>query len=274
MDKSTDHLQLGQKAAAWNNVAKEYNAALPVSQSKSTQQLKRAWEYIRNRVKKTNSSYIRKCHETGGGPCPTPPKLDELTLLAESVMQNDLQPALEQLDSVDVESGLEGINCTVGTDGTLQFEASDGELEEYGLARIEEELPSLVDEAVHGQSSKSCTTNSTTTATSRGSSFTTPSRGSSPATVSGCVSVKNKIQRKRKRSDAKSEAIKKLRLEQTAHRERISSVLETEVRKVSNKACEFMDGILECCRMITTAVVKKIEECPPETVLKNIKNFQ
>ncbi|KAK3892027.1 hypothetical protein Pcinc_004116 [Petrolisthes cinctipes] len=86
MDKSTDHLQLGQKAAAWNNVAKEYNAAFPVSQSKSTQQLKRAWEYIRNRVKKTNSSYIRKCHETGGGPCPTPSKLDELTLLAESVM--------------------------------------------------------------------------------------------------------------------------------------------------------------------------------------------
>ncbi|KAK3889762.1 hypothetical protein Pcinc_006325 [Petrolisthes cinctipes] len=126
MDKSADHLHLGQKAAAWNNVAKEFNAAFPVSLSKSTQQLKRAWEYIRNRVKKTNSSYIRKCHETSGGPCPTPPKLDELTLLAESVMQNDLQPALEQLDSVDVESGLEGINCTVGTDGTLQFEASDG----------------------------------------------------------------------------------------------------------------------------------------------------
>ncbi|KAK3878787.1 hypothetical protein Pcinc_016598 [Petrolisthes cinctipes] len=226
------------------------------------------------RVKKTNSSYIRKCHETGGGPCPTPPKLDELTLLAESVMQNDLQPALEQLDSVDVESCLEGINCTVGTDGTLQFEASDGELEELGLARIEEKLPSLVDEAMHGQSSKSCTTNSTKTATSRGSSFTTPSRGSSPATVSGCVSVKNKIQRKRKISDAKSEAITKLHLEQTAHRERISSVLETELRKVSNKACEFMDGILECCRMITTAVVKKIEECPPEAVLKNIKDFQ
>ncbi|KAK4316356.1 hypothetical protein Pmani_012485 [Petrolisthes manimaculis] len=189
-------------------------------------------------------------------------------------MQNDLQPAREQLDSADVESGLEGIDCTIGTDGTLQFETSDGELEELGLARIEEELPSLVDEAVYGQSSKSCTTNSTTTATSRASNFTTPSRDSSPATVSGCVSVKNKIQRKRKLSDGKSEAIKKMRLEQAAHRERVSSVLETEVRKVSNKACEFMDGILECCRMITTAVVKKIEECPPEAVLKNIKDFQ
>lgn len=49
MDKSTDHLQLGQKASAWERVTKEYNAAFPLSQPKSTVQLKRAWEYIRNR---------------------------------------------------------------------------------------------------------------------------------------------------------------------------------------------------------------------------------
>ncbi|KAK3884666.1 hypothetical protein Pcinc_011080 [Petrolisthes cinctipes] len=172
-------------------------------------------------------------HKTGGGPPLTPPKPDELTLLAESVMQSDLQPALKQLDSAGVENGLERtLNCTKG--------------EELSISHLEEELPRLVAVDEHGAGSSSTTnTNTTTTATS--SEYLTPStcRCISPVTASGSVGEQKKIERKREIANEKSQAVKKLRLEQTAQREKISNVLETEIKKVSEKACQFMDDLLE-----------------------------
>ncbi|KAK4303885.1 hypothetical protein Pmani_024135 [Petrolisthes manimaculis] len=131
LNKSSDHFKLGQKAAAWEKVTKDYNTAFPVSQAKSTMQLKRAWEYIQNRVKKIQSTYIRKCHITGGGPPPTPPKPDELTLLAESIMENDLQPAKEQLDTEDIDSGLQLLkdDGTFTGEDTVVIDIPEGDME-------------------------------------------------------------------------------------------------------------------------------------------------
>lgn len=84
--------------------------------------------------------------------------------------------------------------------------------------------------------------------------------------------LRKKIQRKRKIVEAKSEAIKKLRLEQTTNREKMSNIIETEVKRVTDKAIQFMDGVMECCRMVSAALVKKIEECPPAEVVSHLKN--
>lgn len=143
------------------------------------------------------------------------------------------------------------------------------EVEELGLSQLEEDLPMLVDadEPLENSSSNSI---NTPTVASTSSEYSTSSNNSSPITENGSVAVQKKKKRKRKISQEKSDAIKKLKHEQTAQREKIASVIETEVKKVSDTACRFMDGILDCCNRLTDALIKKIEECPSETVVRHL----
>lgn len=54
----------------------------------------------------------------------------------------------------------------------------------------------------------------------------------------------------------------------------MSTVMESEMKRVADKTCQFMDGVLECFRMVIVALVQKIEECPPEAVVSDMENFQ
>ncbi|KAK4307945.1 hypothetical protein Pmani_020337 [Petrolisthes manimaculis] len=214
-------------------------------------QLKRAWEYIRNRVKKIQSTYIRKCHITGGGPPPTPPKPDELTLLAESIMENDLQLAKEQLDIDDIDSGLQLLkdDGTFTGEDTVVIDIPEGDVEMLvfspsGKVPMEQEslllqdLSTIIAEEDHVESSS-----------------TLPSTSSSSPVMDN-NSVKKKIQRKRKISYEKSVALKKLKFDQTVQKEKTANILEQETKKVSDKAVEFLDGTLQCVFRITDAVFR------------------
>lgn len=249
VEKNSDHLKLGKKASAWEKITSDYNAYFPISQPKSTAQLKRSWEYIRNMVKKNKSKYIRDCHKTGGGPPPTPPEPDELTLLAETVMGNDLQPAEEQMDSEDVEHGINILtsNLAPGDDEVVILDVTAPEVfsaspsntnlgQNVILDMPSEDFLELEDP---GESS-------------------TTSPSTSPAMLDLNSSVSGKVQCKRKMSISRSWAMKKLRFDQTMQRERTAQVLETQAGLVAQKAVEFLDGALDCLRKITDVVVKKL----------------
>ncbi|KAK4317996.1 hypothetical protein Pmani_010950 [Petrolisthes manimaculis] len=170
------------------------------------------------RVKKIQSTYIRKCHITGGGPPPTPPKPDELTLLAESIMENDLQPAKEQLDTEDIDSGLQLLkdDGTFTGEDTVVIDIPEGDMEMLsfspsGKVPMEQEslllqdLSTIIAKEDHVESSS-----------------TLPSTSSS------------------------------------SPREKTANILEQETKKVSDKAVEFLDGTLQCVFRITDAVVKTL----------------
>ena len=49
LDKKTDHGSIDKKRKAWKQVTDAFNAAYPLAVPKNTTQLKRAWEYTRNK---------------------------------------------------------------------------------------------------------------------------------------------------------------------------------------------------------------------------------
>jgi len=49
LDKSGNYGIISQKKEAWEKIAEGYNIAYPLAEPKTAQQLKRAWEYLRNK---------------------------------------------------------------------------------------------------------------------------------------------------------------------------------------------------------------------------------
>nr|XP_045582302.1 myb/SANT-like DNA-binding domain-containing protein 3 isoform X2 [Procambarus clarkii] len=86
-DKSTSFVATSRKATMWQDVAARFNAA--TGYSKSSQQVRKIWENIRNRAKK---EYIRVMQEQGktGGPPSTP--VDTLSSQVLPLIENELEP--------------------------------------------------------------------------------------------------------------------------------------------------------------------------------------
>ncbi|XP_050710712.1 uncharacterized protein LOC126995264 [Eriocheir sinensis] len=103
LDKSDQYYLISKKREAWEKIAENYNAAHPIAEMKTSQQLKRAWEYLRNRVKSDFATYSKKKRQTGGGPPPTPPKYDPLLEAVSSLVKNELLFSEYQYDNTCTE---------------------------------------------------------------------------------------------------------------------------------------------------------------------------
>ncbi|XP_069975053.1 uncharacterized protein [Penaeus vannamei] len=99
LGKMHDPASITKKQEAWEKVTGSFNALYPHLPPRNTSQLKRAFEYIRTKVKKEHSLYIRKRSATGGGPPPTPPRHSPLAAAASLLMENELAYAEKQYDS-------------------------------------------------------------------------------------------------------------------------------------------------------------------------------
>ena len=49
LDKSGNYHMVNKKREVWEKIAAGFNSAHPLAEPKTFQQLKRAWEYLRNR---------------------------------------------------------------------------------------------------------------------------------------------------------------------------------------------------------------------------------
>lgn len=49
LEKKGNYALIQKKKEAWERIAVGYNVAHPIAETKTIQQLKRAWEYIKNR---------------------------------------------------------------------------------------------------------------------------------------------------------------------------------------------------------------------------------
>ncbi|XP_045105100.1 cyclic AMP-dependent transcription factor ATF-5-like [Portunus trituberculatus] len=72
---------------------------IPSLRKKTSLQLKRAWGYLRNKVKVEYASYTKKKFATGGGPPPSPPKLSPLLEATANLISEELELAEFQYDS-------------------------------------------------------------------------------------------------------------------------------------------------------------------------------
>ncbi|XP_076052961.1 uncharacterized protein LOC143032314 [Oratosquilla oratoria] len=124
VDKAGDHDSIAKKKSAWDHVAFQYNLKFSLMEPKTARQLKRAWEYIRNRTKKEFAEYIKKLRESDVGSCPIPPKpLSEVSMVAKSLMYADLQSAVDIIDNADA--------CSIHHDETDPSTVEESPLDYY-----------------------------------------------------------------------------------------------------------------------------------------------
>ncbi|XP_071533208.1 LOW QUALITY PROTEIN: uncharacterized protein [Panulirus ornatus] len=97
-DKTHDVKKIIRKQEAWEELTARFNAIYPM-EVRSTSQLKRAWEYIKKRVKREHSAYVKKWSTACDGPPPTPPMYDELINAAANIMRKDLEYAEYQYNN-------------------------------------------------------------------------------------------------------------------------------------------------------------------------------
>ncbi|KAK8373752.1 hypothetical protein O3P69_014998, partial [Scylla paramamosain] len=71
----------------------------PAERPRTVTQLKRAWEYIRRRVKMNHKKFLHESFKTGGGP-PPKPVTDDFLAVATDALSEELQFADNQLDSL------------------------------------------------------------------------------------------------------------------------------------------------------------------------------
>ncbi|XP_045128652.1 uncharacterized protein LOC123514676 [Portunus trituberculatus] len=99
LDKSGNYSMIAKKQEAWETITKKFNAVHPFAEKKTSLQLKRAWGYLRNKVKVEYASYTKKKFATGGGPPPSPPKLSPLLEATANLISEELELAEFQYDS-------------------------------------------------------------------------------------------------------------------------------------------------------------------------------
>ncbi|XP_045115837.1 uncharacterized protein LOC123507203 [Portunus trituberculatus] len=103
--KPSNYTSILERKAAWETITKNFNVCFSTAEPKNTHQLKKTWEYLKNKVKKDHSRYIRETHQTGGGPPPAPPKpADEVTLIVQLILNNRLPVPDDIFDSEFVEA--------------------------------------------------------------------------------------------------------------------------------------------------------------------------
>ncbi|KAK3883463.1 hypothetical protein Pcinc_012239 [Petrolisthes cinctipes] len=96
--RDNNYDNIDKKKAGWKKISECFNSTYPLQEKKNETQLKRAWEYIRNKVKKLHGEYVKKKRATGGGPPPTPPKYDALMEATASLIGYELVFADQQYD--------------------------------------------------------------------------------------------------------------------------------------------------------------------------------
>ncbi|KAK8736324.1 hypothetical protein OTU49_004940 [Cherax quadricarinatus] len=86
-DKSTSFVATSRKATVWQDVAARFNAA--TGYSKSSQQVRKIWENMRNRAKKEYIRVMQEQNKTGG---PPPIPVDALSCQVLPLIERELEP--------------------------------------------------------------------------------------------------------------------------------------------------------------------------------------
>ncbi|KAK3874632.1 hypothetical protein Pcinc_020451 [Petrolisthes cinctipes] len=94
-DKSTKFCAVSKKAMVWQEIARKFSDS--TGHQKTSQQVRKIWEYLRNRTKKDYTRNKAERRKTGGGPQPNP--VDSVSAAVLPLLEEELEPLGNTWDS-------------------------------------------------------------------------------------------------------------------------------------------------------------------------------